>query len=604
MKYGLLKYSTRNIGDEIQSLAAKQFLPRVSYLFNRDSIDDTTITEETKIILNGWFTHKPENWPFKNKKINPLFISFHISNNMGSDSKKLLSDDAIRLYLEQKEIGCRDLTTLRLLEEKGVNAYFSGCLTLTLKNNSKKRSDKIYIVDIPDSVKKIIPEEIKNKAKYISHLVNEKSKNNSRYKFYLAKKTLKKYAEAKLVITSRLHCALPCLAYGTPVIFIHKDLNDPRFSGLLEYMHHYSVEDIERKQAKINWDIKNNVKDISEIKKILIKKVTDFIGSDYYSEKINLGFKKNKKMSGGISVINASKNRTENLRKSLTSWLSHKEISEIILVDWDSDIPLSESIKDFLDDDRIKVVRVENQPRWLLSKAFNLAASFVTNDKILKLDADIVLKDDFFSKHRLEEKCFYRGNHLLARNANESHLNGVLFLKTIDFYNAGGYNEIIKSYGYEDSDLYKRLRNTGKKDYDFDINTIFHIDHDDLSRIKHQKNIKSIPSEIEKNKFLTFKYRWNNITPRAYFSINKINDNLFSAKENKLLYLLPYVYITLLANTAIYFKIIKNLIYYIFGLENIKHELLDELDRRIGLFGLFINKYSPRLYYFLKKFKK
>src|SRR5205085_10361521 len=37
----------------------------------------------------------------------------------------------------------------------------------------------------------------------------------------VAEDFLKKYATAKLVVTSRLHCALPCLAFGTPVIFIH-----------------------------------------------------------------------------------------------------------------------------------------------------------------------------------------------------------------------------------------------------------------------------------------------------------------------------------------------------------------------------------------------
>jgi len=31
---------------------------------------------------------------------------------------------------------------------------------------------------------------------------------------------LKKYAQAKLVITSRIHCALPCLAIETPILYV------------------------------------------------------------------------------------------------------------------------------------------------------------------------------------------------------------------------------------------------------------------------------------------------------------------------------------------------------------------------------------------------
>lgn len=110
----------------------------------------------------------------------------------------------------------------------------------------------------------------------------------------------------------------------------------------------------------------------------------------------------------GVSIIHASKNRTENLKKSLKTWLSHPEVSEIILVDWSCNIPLKIALKDFLYDKRIVIVRAKNQPYWALSKAFNLAADFATKDKILKLDADILLKKDFFQKHVLKESTFYR----------------------------------------------------------------------------------------------------------------------------------------------------------------------------------------------------
>jgi hypothetical protein len=45
---------------------------------------------------------------------------------------------------------------------------------------------------------------------------------------------LKLYSEASLVITSRLHCALPCVAFGTPVLFLHRNMkSDCRFDSLL-----------------------------------------------------------------------------------------------------------------------------------------------------------------------------------------------------------------------------------------------------------------------------------------------------------------------------------------------------------------------------------
>ncbi|MEP3822455.1 MAG: hypothetical protein ABJM35_10190, partial [Nonlabens ulvanivorans] len=77
MKYALLKHSHGdagivNYGDHIQSLAAKQYLPHVDYYIERDELN-APIPEKVKLILNGWFTYKPENWP-PHENIDPLFV--------------------------------------------------------------------------------------------------------------------------------------------------------------------------------------------------------------------------------------------------------------------------------------------------------------------------------------------------------------------------------------------------------------------------------------------------------------------------------------------------------------------------------------------------
>ena len=53
-----------------------------------------------------------------------------------------------------------------------------------------------------------------------------------------AEALIKKYAAASLVVTSRLHCALPCLAVGTPVLFadgerLGASSSNARFGGLI-----------------------------------------------------------------------------------------------------------------------------------------------------------------------------------------------------------------------------------------------------------------------------------------------------------------------------------------------------------------------------------
>ena len=52
---------------------------------------------------------------------------------------------------------------------------------------------------------------------HTTHSFNLNNFQNKR--FNIAKKLLDKYSKAKLVITSRLHGALPCLALNTPFIF-------------------------------------------------------------------------------------------------------------------------------------------------------------------------------------------------------------------------------------------------------------------------------------------------------------------------------------------------------------------------------------------------
>ena len=52
-----------------------------------------------------------------------------------------------------------------------------------------------------------------------------------------AESLVRKYSEAACVITSRIHCALPCLGLETPVVFVElkgdSDYSTDRFGGLI-----------------------------------------------------------------------------------------------------------------------------------------------------------------------------------------------------------------------------------------------------------------------------------------------------------------------------------------------------------------------------------
>lgn len=277
MKYGLLTYARStpyiNIGDYIQSLAAKQFLPKVDCYINREKLADYK-GDKTKIILNGWFAHNIINW-IPSPEIEPLFISFHINK---SAAPFILDQKGVNYLKKHEPIGCRDYYTVKILKEKSIKAYFSGCLTLTLdsyKENEQKRTNEIYIVDllynyptlekVTKNFKSFIRSvqrgtifKLRKRMKHISKLIDEDLLKRATYinqeypstvpseegMFNVAEGLLRKYARAKLVITSRIHCALPCLALGTPVIFVNgfeDSVDTCRFEGILDLFNRIDI---------------------------------------------------------------------------------------------------------------------------------------------------------------------------------------------------------------------------------------------------------------------------------------------------------------------------------------------------------------------------
>ncbi len=224
MKYASLKFNTTNLGDEIQNIAAEQFLPTIHKKFDRDQLNFVNEKEKYLTILNGWFTHIPLNWP-PSDSIVPIFIGFHITDS--NDTRKFfLNKKSIDYFKSHEPIGCRDHKTSEMLIEKGVNAYYSKCLTLTFQQRKFiPKYGKVFFVDMPSYS---VPEAFMEKSHWITHIVP--NIHDVKTKALMAKRLLNIYfSEASLVITTRLHCALPCIAFGIPVIFFG-DRNDYRIS--------------------------------------------------------------------------------------------------------------------------------------------------------------------------------------------------------------------------------------------------------------------------------------------------------------------------------------------------------------------------------------
>ena len=290
MRFGVVSHAKNhresNLGDDIQAIAARQFLPKVDLYLERESLDSHQ--EEVFAILNGWYMHSPDHFP-PNLAVKPKITSIHISPFV---AERMLNQITIEYFRSHEPIGCRDLYTMDLLNEHGVNAYFSSCLTLTLNRDdfatSEKGSGDILLVDpfyrytprgimglikVPQyliyttikrkrGINQLLTPDMQIRAKHLSHFLGV-SRATFAERYQMAKQLLTEYANARLVITSRLHAALPCLAFGTPVLFVIENADDSRFSGNLdllnvvtlsqvEQLHERGVFDIEDKHIKWN----------------------------------------------------------------------------------------------------------------------------------------------------------------------------------------------------------------------------------------------------------------------------------------------------------------------------------------------------------------
>lgn len=288
MKYGLITFqNTENIGDDIQSYVAIRFLPKIDYYIEREKLDLFVPKKQEQVltIMNGWFLHSKVNFPIS-PYIYPIYISTHFSAyNSGGIQDEYLNDYTKEKLTEYGPIGCRDTGTMKLLEKKGISNYFSGCLTLTIeKDNKVKKEDYICIVDIDEDAEKYLRENVSSSTKIIKKThqldIDKNSKLSWEQRFKNVKKLLDTYQSAKLVITSRLHCALPCLALGTPVILLYdedKIYTKDRLSDYAKMVNSMSTKEfLNSGMEKVNSNVENP-KEYLKIRENIINSVSKLI---------------------------------------------------------------------------------------------------------------------------------------------------------------------------------------------------------------------------------------------------------------------------------------------------------------------------------------
>ncbi|TWG89432.1 polysaccharide pyruvyl transferase [Mesorhizobium sp. J18] len=248
-------YYDVNLGDNAQSIAVRR-------IYKQLGIDDMNIVEvnrdtlpeyaggKTLLIMNGVFYRNSFPLP---AGIIPVFIGFHAPENVIAEQQELL-----RRY---QPIGCRDEITTARIRKLGIEAFTTGCLTLTLPNRADKpETPKLLVVYgsgagyLPPMAIKKAPSRLLNNAELIYHRFHaskfpfdaEMRREAELYEQALFKKYCR---EATLVLTSLHHVATPCMAFGIPVI-ICRMRNDARFSMVEKLLPIYTPD----KFDEIDWN--------------------------------------------------------------------------------------------------------------------------------------------------------------------------------------------------------------------------------------------------------------------------------------------------------------------------------------------------------------
>lgn len=226
MKHAVFGFRTPNLGDDVQSIAAALLLPQVDAYVDRDALDKVRLEIPHTLIMNSWFAIKRYK-AVPSPSLNPIYFGFCVGRPELMNSTWLYE-------LDGRMVGCRDTQTVDLLLANGIEAYFSGYLTTWMGRFFYKptRRQGVLFVDLPEAMERFVPDHIRRRAERRTAEIPDLNIPQHE-RFRKAAQLLDELRSAEMVVTRRLHTALPCIGFGTPVtVYLestHKNIG--RFSG-------------------------------------------------------------------------------------------------------------------------------------------------------------------------------------------------------------------------------------------------------------------------------------------------------------------------------------------------------------------------------------
>lgn len=236
MKVGLLGFTTTNLGDDLQAIATSLNLPHVDRVIDREKLADARLDERHFLIMQSWFTRQWFRPP--SASLDPYYFAFCVGR--ASMARGLWP----RHLRGHQPIGARDQETMRRLAAMGVESFWSGCLTLRigsfLEPVPATEREGVYFVDLHPDAERFVPEDLRARAIRISNEVPPALMGDPLARMARVAALNDRLRRAEVVVTRRLHTALPCVGFGTPTaVFISAtahDSNINRFAGFEDFV--------------------------------------------------------------------------------------------------------------------------------------------------------------------------------------------------------------------------------------------------------------------------------------------------------------------------------------------------------------------------------
>ena len=258
MKYGYLFYNKpvlpqkasvrngrpMNLGDPIQSLAVIMLYREMGISdddiipVDRYDLDKYAGSEDVVLLVNGAENYEHYSYgaslSIPSEYIHPIYAGIHIHREITSQERIYFSTHG--------PVGSRDYATTDFLVKNEIDAFTLGCLTLTLPQRRWWRggTNSVFLIDCPASLMRFIPTDLFENAITLSQIyrcptVSDTDRITREEALIYHKHAYDQLGRirdnARLVITSRLHAAAPCIAMGIPVI-LARDTFCERFAFL------------------------------------------------------------------------------------------------------------------------------------------------------------------------------------------------------------------------------------------------------------------------------------------------------------------------------------------------------------------------------------